>query len=357
MKSIIDSKLMFSSIILGVLLLIVTCITPIFATEKPITLTLAEYDPPVGVSGERGRIVQEEVAKKTNGRVEIKIKWGGVLLKGKEILKGVADGIVDMGNINPNYYPNQLPMNGVYAVIPRGPAKYANVIWVYNTCMEQIPDLKAELMANNQIPIYTYALSPKGLVSTKPITCLEDYKNKKIRASNRWALSMLKAAGAIPVSIPWSDCFLALQTGTVDAIYTDLGSIHEIKLDEVGRYIFPCKELWSGTQFFYTINLDTWNKLPKDIQGEMIDAMKATSIRQGELYNKTWDKTIKEEKEMGCIVNAITPEDVEKWVNMPIVEELQAKWVKENEDRGIKNAGEIIKKIKEITKQGIERDK
>lgn len=350
-------KLSVSSIILFVLILMLCCIITVFATEKPITLTLAEYDTPTGMAGQHVRIIQEEVAKKTNGRVEIEIYWGGSLLTGKEILRGIADGVADIGHVTPNYYPNQLPMNGVYAVIPQGPSEYINVVWVYNTCMEQIPGLKAEFMANNQIPIYIYAVLPKSITSTEPIACLEDYKNKKIRASNRWALSMLEAAGAVPVSLAWKDCYMALQTGTVDAVYTNLDAIHRVKLDEVAPHIFSCRQLWSGSQFVYTVNLNTWNKLPEDIQGKIMDAMKAVSIRYGELYDKEWDKCIAEQKEMGCTVNAMTLEDAEKFANMPVVEELQAQWVKENEDRGVKNASEILKQIKEITKEAIEREK
>jgi TRAP-type C4-dicarboxylate transport system substrate-binding protein len=356
-RKMIKSKLKISSIILFALVLIVSCIITVFATEKPITLTLAEYDTPIGLAGEGVKILQEEIAEKTNGRVELTIYWGGSLLKGKEILRGVADGVADMGHINPNYYPNQLPMNGVYAVIPQGPDKFVNQAWIFNTCMEQIPELKAEFIANNQIPIYLYGVLSKTITSTKPITCLADYKDKKIRASNRWALSMLEAAGAVPVSVPWSDCFMALQTGTIDAVYTNLDAIHRVKMDEIAPHIFACRSLWSGTQFIFTINLNTWNKLPEDIQGQIMDATKSSAIRYGEAYDKEWKKCIAEQKEMGCVVNVITPEDVEKWASMPVIEELQAKWVKESGDRGVKNAGELLKQIKEIVKQGIEREK
>lgn len=351
------SKLKISFAVLFILVLIVTSITTVFATEKPIVLTLAEFDTPAGLAGEGVKILQEEIAEKTNGRVELKVYWGGSLLKGKEILRGVADGIVDMGHINPNYYPNLLPMNGVYAVIPQGPDKFINQAWIFNTCMEQIPEFKAEFIANNQIPIYLYGVLSKTLTSTKPITCLADYKNKKIRASNRWALSMLEAAGAVPVSVPWSDCFMALQTGTIDAVYTNLDAIHRVKMDEVGQNIFLCRSLWSGTQFIFTINLDTWNKLPEDIQEQIMDATKSSAIRYGEAYDKEWKRCVEEQKELGYVVNVITPEDVEKWASMPVIEELQAEWVKLNENLGVKNVSEIIKQVKEIVKQGIEREK
>lgn len=351
------SKLKISFAVLFILVLIITSITTVFATGKPIVLTFAEYDTPTGLAGEGIKILQEEIAEKTNGRVELKVYWGGSLLKGKEILRGIADGIVDMGHINPNYYPNQLPMNGAYAVIPEGPDKYNNQTWVFNTCMEQIPELKAEFMANNQIPIYIYGVLSKTITSTKPIASLEDYKNKKIRASNRWALSMLEAAGAVPVSVPWGDCYMALQTGTIDAVYTNLDAIHRVKLDEIAPHIFQCRQLWSGTQFLITMNLNSWSKLPKDIQEQIMDAMKWSSIRYGEAYDKEWNRCTAEQIEMGCVVNTITPEDVEKWANMPIIEELQAIWVKEAEDKGVKDAGRILEQMKEITKQAIEREK
>jgi len=353
----IKGKLKCSSIILFVVILIVSCIMTVFATEKPITLTLAMYQYPPGLGGVNIEILKDELTKKTDGKVELKVYWGGSLLKGKEILRGVADGTVDMGQLNPNYYPNILPLNGAYAVVPMGPNKYNNKVGVFNTGMEQIPEMKAEFTTNNQIPLYIYVLLPKVSASTKPITCLKDFKGKKMRASSRWLLSMLGGAGATPVSVPWIDCYMALQTGTIDAVLTNLDGIHDSKLDEVAPHVFLCPQIWNTSPNMISMNIDSWNKIPEDIQEQIMDAMKSTSIRYGEAYDKDWEKIVAEQKEMGCVINAMTPEDAKIWGNLPILEEIEAKWIKENKERGVKDPAGILKQIKEIVKEGVKRER
>jgi len=349
-KSLIFGNFLFVTI------LVVSLIMPVCAAEKTITLTLAEYNTPSSLAGRGGIVLQEEIAEKTGGRVNLKIYWAGSLLKGKEVLRGVEDGISDMGSINPNYYPNQLLIGGVFNVIPRGPSEYESQMMIYKNVMEQVPEWKAEFLAHNQLPLYIFALSAKAICSTKPLVSLEDFKNKKMRSAARWLLDMMEAAGGTPVSVPWADCYMALQTGTVDAVLTNLGSIHSAKLDEVAPNILLIDSLWAKPATFYTINIDTWNKLPEDIQGQIMEALKSTATRYSELYNAEWNDCIKEIKEMGCVVNPMTTEDMEEWVNLPVVGEIQAQWVKEMEDQGMENADEILEKIKSIVEEVLEKE-
>ena len=352
-------KLKVFSVILFVcvLILMVTSITTVFAAEKPITLTLNTLGVPTSLVGVGDKILKEEIEKRTNGRVEVKIYWAQALFSGKETLKAVEDGAVDISRHCCNFYPNQLPLHGVYSMIFKGPAKYKNLSWVMDACMEQIPEFKAEFLDNNQIPIYISQMLPMVICSRVPMARLEDLKNRKVRISSRWGLSMLKALGAVPVSVPWNDCFMAMQTGTIDAVVSNLDAIHDDKIDEVGKNIFFSKQMWLGTAFVYTMNLDKWNSLPKDIQGQIMEATEWTTIRYTEAYDAAWDKMIAEQKEMGIVHNVISPEEIEEWASMPVMEELELQWVKEVEDIGVKNAGELLKQVKEIVKQGIERDK
>jgi len=348
------------SIIFGILLFVtilaVSLIMPVCAAEKTIILTLAEYNTPSSLAGRGAIVLQEEIAEKTGGRVNLKIYWGGSLLKGKEVLRGVEEGVSDMGNINPNYYPNQLLVGGVFNVIPRGPSEYESQMMIYKNVMEQVPEWKAEFLAHNQLPLYTFALSAKAICSTKPLASLGDFENKKMRSAARWLLDMMEAAGGTPVSVPWGDCYMALQTGTIDAVLINLGSLHNAKLDEVAPNILLIDRLWAKPACFYTINVDTWNKLPEDIQGQIMEALKSTAARYSELYSVEWNNCVEEVEEMGCVVNSMTTEDMEEWVNLPVVGEIQAQWVKEIEDKGMKNAREILEKIKSIVEEVVEKE-
>jgi len=340
-----------------IVFLLATSITIIsFAQDKPIKLSLADSTAPVGLRGNGVKIFLEEIEKHTNGRVEVEVYWGESLLKAKEILNGVQEGVVDMGYINPNYYPKQLLVNGSFAIYPRGPVQYKNAYEAFLECYEEVSELSEEFSSVNQKQLYINTILPMTVTSTKPFTSFEDFKGKRIRASSRWYLAQLAGAGATPVSVPWGDCYMALQTGTIDAVYTNLDGIHRTKLDEAAPHIFTMREIWIAMPQFYTINLDTWNSLPEDIQKQLVEAGKSASLRFNELYDNEWDKIIEEQKELGYTVIHASEEDIEKWMAMPVIEQMKEDWIKEAEEEGIENASQIVNTINGIINEAIEKE-
>ena len=335
-------------IFLLVIIFVISIVMSINAEEKPIVLTFAEYKTPPDLMGKNLLIFQEELEKSTNGKVQIEIYWGGSLLKGKEILKGVEDGIADMGDVNPNYYPNQLPIGGVFNVLPRGPLNYLQQVEVYERTMEEIPAWKDEFLARNQIPLFCYTQDGKVISSIKPMKSLGDLKNRKMRAASRWLIEMMAGAGATPVSVPWADCFMALQTGMIDGVLTNLSSTYSGKLYEPAKHILLVPELWSKPAFFHTINIGVWNNLSEEIQGQIMEAYVATRARFDVLYYEDEVTAVNGMKEAGCTVNTMSKEDMEEWFTLPVVDEIQAKWVNEMKEQGMEDAQEILDKIKGI---------
>jgi TRAP-type C4-dicarboxylate transport system substrate-binding protein len=339
-----------------VIVLITSLLTPVYANEKPVTLTLAEYKTPDDLTGRHVSILKEEIEEKTNGKVQIKIYWAESLLKGKEILRGVEDGVADIGNINPNYYPNQLLIGSVFNVIPRGPVKYESQMEIYDNVMGQVPGWEEEFLSHNQLPFYIFALSDKAICSTKPIESLEDFERQKMRAASRWLLDMMSSAGATPVSVPWGDCYMALQTGTIDSVLTNLDSLHYAKLNEVAKHILLLEGLWSKPAVFYTINLDTWKDLSEEIQGQIMEALEVTSERYAKLYDDEWNKVLEEVHDMGCIVNTMPREDMNAWTSSSAVDKIQTQWVEEMKEQGFGNAEEILEQIKKIVEEVVKKE-
>jgi TRAP-type C4-dicarboxylate transport system substrate-binding protein len=325
-------------------------------SAKQITLTLADSTAPTGLRGAGVTALVEEVEKHTNGQVKIQVHWGESLLKEKEILAGVRDGIVDIGYINPNYYPKELLVTGSFALFPQGPRKFTNMYWLYERCFEEIPALKAELEKFKLKPIYTNTVLPIAVTSTKPFVQFDDFKGKRIRAASRWWLGQLKGAGAIPVSIPWGDTYIALQTGTIDGVYTNIDGIHRTKLDEVGKHIFTCRELWVGVPFIYTMNAAKWGSLSPELQKQILKAGEAAAKRYEQLFEEEWNRIASEQKAMGCTITAASAADIGKWAAMPVVDELKREWQKEAEAAGIKDAGEVLAKIMNFVNAAIQRD-
>jgi len=351
-----NSKL-FKCISVISLLLIISLILSFnsFAIQKNYTLKLADTTAPVGMRGEHLNLLLEEIEKHTDGRINMEVYWGSSLLTGKEILTGIRDKVVDCGFVLPEYYSKEMPIHSIFAVIPQGPTDFQIARKLYFDIFEQVPGYTEELESYNQKLFYIGMQQPMTVVCTKPFTSFEDFKGKKIRASSRWYLDMLDGAGANPVSVPWEDLYMALQTGTIEGVCTNIDGEHRTKLDEVAPNVFTMREIWMGTPLMYTINLDVWNQLPTDLQDALMAASEAAMERFAEVHANEWDRIIDEQIEAGYVVTHASEEDIENWTSMPKVAELEQEWVKEVEDRGVSNAEEILNQTKDLVHKALQK--
>ena len=328
-----------------------------YAQENKIVLKFAETTAQIGLRGDMTNYLLEEVEKSLGDKLQIDVYWGASLLSHAEILRGVRNGSVDIGDVAPDVYPTQLILHSGLALFTKAPIKHENLLNILNRCYEEIPEFENEILSQNQKVLYAYFQLSMGVCSTKPFTSYDDFKDKKIRASGRWYLGMLEGAGAFSVNIPFGDCYMALQTGTIDGVFTTIDGIHRTKMDEVAKNVMIFKEFWFSTPHLYTINLDTWNSLPENIQNGLVDACKRAINRYNIRHSENLDEIISAQKEMGVIVTIATEEDINKFANMAKIDELKDQWIKEVKETGIQNANEILNKIGTIINDEINKEK
>lgn len=327
------------------------------AEARTITLTYATNTGPTGLRGIAEKMFVEEIEKLSKGKVKVRVYWGQSLLKGKEILKGIKNGITDMGHVNINYYPNRLVKNSALTLFQRGPVDYANRMWIYDSIYERIPELNDEIEKYKQKVIYYYAVLPYAGTFIKPVTTLKDYKGLRIRASSRWILSILGGAGATPVSVPWGDCYIALQTNAIEGVYTNLDAIRRTKLDEVAPNILVFKELWVPAPYLLTINTRKWQKLPADVKDIIKTAAKNSREKFSKISKNMFDEIVADQRKRGYKVAFAQKSDIEKWMSLKEVQGIKAQWIKEvNQASGTNDAADTLKKIEQIINEGISKD-
>jgi TRAP-type C4-dicarboxylate transport system substrate-binding protein len=342
-----------------IFILILSLIISAFAAANVFaktTLTFAEENPPTGYVGVYLEAIEKEIEARTEGEVEVEMYPGESLLTTKEIFQGVRDGIADIGKVNPNHYPEQLYVNGIFAIFPQGPVEFENLYEVIMTITEEIPDFNKEFEAYNQKILGFRVITPTSVFSTTPFTSFEDFKGKKIRTPSRWWAKLLEGAGASTVSIPHSEAYMALQTGDLDGTYTDIGGLFSFKMHEPAPHIYLTPDLWTPIPMYYTINLDEWNSFSEDIQKKIQEAFDATAKIFGEAYAKEWDRIVTALEKEGAILTQATPEEIDKFTSMPVVKEMQAEWIAGAKERGIENPEEIVSKIEALIAEGIAKE-
>lgn len=227
-------------------------------------LRYANYLPEKAPNSKVDIFVANELTRRTNDRVQVKIYHGETLGKSTEMIDLVGGGAVDFGNFSHGYSFARLPMNAFFNT----PMIYKN--HVSATKMSKLGYLtqkkvQEDMQNNNLHPFLFRALNEYRLISKKPIRNLADFKGLKVRTFGAVNPKMFKALGAVPVTMVATDAYEGLKRGTIDAVYLTWTGFYVFKFFEVAKYISDVNFGANGGYLTY-VNLDLWNSWPQSLK-------------------------------------------------------------------------------------------
>lgn len=174
----------------------------------------------------------EQIKTKTEGRVEIEVFPASSLGKEAEINEGLGIGSVDIIFTGPNFverYYGPMAMSD-YPFILRDFdhwAKYRD-----SDLFKELSEGYKEATGHTVMAILYYGA--RHVTANKPILTPEDMKGLKIRVPDSPVMVMFpNAVGANPTPMAFSEVYLALQQGVVDAQENPLPTIQFKKFYEV----------------------------------------------------------------------------------------------------------------------------
>ncbi|MBN2060662.1 MAG: TRAP transporter substrate-binding protein DctP [Deltaproteobacteria bacterium] len=163
----------------------------------------------------------------------------------------------------------------------------------------------------NQKVLGSFSVSSNELISKKPVKKLEDWKGLLVQSLSPQITGIIKALGGSPVSIPFPDAYQSLEKGVVDAVIVAPSGMYSFKLQEVASYIttiFMCPGMTA-----ITINMDVWNKMPKNIRDILVKEVRASTDRLNkELADAYWSD-LDRLKADGAEIYALPREERDKW--------------------------------------------
>ena len=115
--------------------------------------------------------------------------------------------------------------------------------------------------------------------SKRPLIKPEDAKGLKFRVmSSKVLIEQFKALGAIPVVLPFSEVYSALQQGVVDGQENTISNIYTKKFYEVQKYMTISNHGYLG--YMVVISKKFWNKLPDNLKAVVKEAMKEATAKE-----------------------------------------------------------------------------
>ena len=148
----------------------------------------------------------------------------------------------------------------------------------------------------------------KVMSANKPIRVPADYKGLKMRIQSSKVLGdEMKALGAIPQQMAFSEVYQGLQTGVVDGTENPPSNFYTQKMQEVQKYLALTNHGYLG--YAVIANKKFWDGLPADIRTTLEGAMKDATKYANEIAQKENDDAIEAVRKTGKTeILKLTPE-------------------------------------------------
>jgi TRAP-type C4-dicarboxylate transport system substrate-binding protein len=198
----------------------------------------------------------------------------------------------------------------------------------------------------NSKPLFQQLIAPYWALGKVAGCTTGTFQGKKIRTLGADAPKMFSAIGAVPVSLTTPELYEGLQRGTVDYLSIPTTHMRTLKLSEVGKH--ACGPVFMLTMGHTTvINLDTWKKLPPDVQKVILDVAKETESFYLEHLKKTEQADQQTLKAAGVQFASLPAADVAAWkAKSP---DFLAMWVNDMKGKGFgPQADQIAQQLRAI---------
>ncbi len=222
----------------------------------------------------------EEVAARTDGRVEVQIFPNDSLGKEIDLINGMQLGTVDM-TITGESLQNWAPKAALLAI----PYAYQSLEHMDEIASGEIgKDIEQEILDNAQIRTLTYfARGPRDLTSNREIKSPDDLNGIKLRVPNvPLFVQTWKALGASPTPMAFSEVFTSLQNGTIEAQENPLSLIDSATFYEVQKYVNQTEHVRSW--IYLAISDLSWSQLSEADQKALLEAAKVTQQYEREIF-------------------------------------------------------------------------
>ena len=247
--------------------------------------------------------LQELVAEKSGGDIEVQIYPYGTLGTSGDVTELVQTGALQITNASPGHLGSVVSEMQVFS-IPYLLSQDEDVNKEVLESSEVIyGDLGDELRKQGLELMTMYPEGAMVWTGNKKITKPEDFDNFKMRTmTSPLLVEAYQAFGANPTPMPYGEVYGALQLGTIDGQVNPVFAIQEMKFYEVQDYM-----IWAGQQEFTTsvvVGQNWYNGLSDEKQTILDDSIdEATDYifeRQKE-YNKERLEIIKENSDIEMI--------------------------------------------------------
>ncbi len=301
------------------------CFTSSAFAQAPIVIKFSHVvatDTPKGQAAERFKQLAE---KATNGRVKVEVYPNSQLYKDKEELEALQLGAVQM--LAPSlakFGPLGVKEFEVFDLPYIFPTKTA----LYNVTEGPIgKGLLKKLEPKGITGLAYWDNGFKIMSANKPLKNPADFRGIKMRIQSSKVLdAQMRALGANPQVLAFSEVYQALQTGVVDGTENPPSNMYTQKMHEVQKYATLSNHGYLG--YAVIVNKKFWDGLPADIRSALEGAMREATTYEKAIAQRDNDMAVEAMKKAGrTTFYTLTPQEQAAWqkVLLPVHKQMESR--------------------------------
>ncbi|MDI3482087.1 MAG: hypothetical protein PWQ97_1742 [Tepidanaerobacteraceae bacterium] len=242
----------------------------------------------------------KRVEEKTNGKLKIEVYPSAQLGSDEDVIEQAIQGVNVAVLTDGGRMANYVKEMGIIGM-PYFADGYDDILKV--TQSDTFKEWEDQLVKEDGIRVLSFNWydGARHFLTNKPVTKPADLNGLRIRTPGApvWSES-IKAMGATPVSMPWTEVYQAMQQKAIDGAEGQYTATYTSRLYEVLKYI-------DKTSHFQLVNGiivgEKWfDTLPEEYQKILLDETKAVAAENAQLVMKLSDEYEKKMVEKGMKV-------------------------------------------------------
>ncbi|MBV8037200.1 TRAP transporter substrate-binding protein [Roseateles sp.] len=312
--------------------------------QAPIVIKFSHVVAPDTPKGKGAQRFKELAEQRTNGRVKVEVYPNSQLYKDKEEMEALQLGSVQM----------LAPSLAKFG--PLGVKEFE----VFDLPYLFKDDQSFRAVTDGPVGADLFKkLEPKGIKglafwdngfhimsANKPLHHVADFKGMKMRIQSSKVLdAQMRALGAIPQVMAFSELYQALQTGVVDGTEGVPSNFYTQKIYEVQKHMTLSNH--GHLAYAVIVNKKFWDGLPADIRTQLEGAIKDSTTYANAIASTENATALQAIKASGRVtVYTPTPAETNEWKKalMPVHKEMESRVGKTTIDAAYKAAGFVAPK-------------
>ncbi|MGJ9416972.1 TRAP transporter substrate-binding protein [Massilia sp. CMS3.1] len=279
--------------------------------QAPIVIKFSHVvapDTPKGQAAERFKLLAEQF---TRGRVKVEVYPNSQLYKDKEELEALQLGAVQMlapslakfGPLGVKEFeafdlPYIFPSKAALYAVTEGPIGR---------------DLLRKLQSKGITGLAYWDNGFKLMSANRPLHVPADFRGLRMRIQSSTVLdAQMRALGARPQVMAFSEAYQALETGVVDGTENPPSNMYTQRMHEVQRHVTVSHHGYLG--YAVIVNRKFWDGLPGDVRAALERAMVETTAFEKTIAQRDNDRALASIRKAGkTTVYYLTPQQHAQW--------------------------------------------